>query len=151
MTPNFAFVQWVKANHRPVYEAALKRVAQRNRLGGLGDDLLTDVSYDPSSANVPTDVTASLDSIAASNSNSASDIIDSIAGAVTSIAPAIVQTQAQLSTIQINAQRAAQGLPPLGSTSLLTGQGLSAVSPMVLLIGAAVVGGILLMKGKSAA
>jgi hypothetical protein len=150
---NGAFLRWVRATHPQVYQSAVRRVASRAGLGGLGDDLLSDVTFDPGSVDLSSDVSSSIDSAVSSQSSgdSFSSILDSLAGAVTSIAPAIVNTQAQLSTIQINAQRAQQGLPPISSTSLLTGQGLGGSTGLILLLGVGVLALVMASKGGSAA
>lgn len=152
MNSKAVFLKWVRQNHPPVYAAAVRKAVQKNTLGGLGDDLISDVSVDTSSYQVPDSVNNAIDA-ASTSSSSASDwsgLLDSIAGAVTTVAPAIVQTQAQLATIQTNQQRAAAGLPPIGSTSLLTGSGLSSTSGLVL-AGIAGVGLILLLSMKKSA
>jgi len=144
-----AFVKWVQQVHPTVYRAAVSRVARKNSLGGLGDDLTSDIVFDPGTVNVSASTTAALNAATSDISgNSWSDIINSLAGAITTVAPQIVQTKAQLSTIQINAQRAANGQRPITSTSLFTGQGLTSNSGLMIGLAVLIGGGLLLASGK---
>jgi hypothetical protein len=147
-TPNALFVKWVKTTQPRIFALAANRARTRSTLGGLGDDLVGDVSVDTSTVSVDPSVTAAVDQAAAdqTSSDTWSGLIDSIANAVTTVAPAVVQSQAQLSTIQLNQQRAAAGLPPIGATSLLTGAGLTGSTGLMLL--ALLGGGALLMLSK---
>lgn len=147
-TSNALFVKWVKDHHPAVFAVAARRARTRSALGGLGDDLVGDVSVDTSTISVDPSVSAAVDQAAAdqTSNDSWSGLIDSIANAVTTVAPSIVQTQAQLSTIQLNQQRAAQGLSPVGSSSLLTGRGLTGNTGLILL--ALLAGGALLLASK---
>jgi hypothetical protein len=147
---NLAYLKWLRQAQPAVYKAAVTRVARASHLGGLGDDLLSDISFDPDSVSLSDTTTAAVDNAVTSSSSdgsSASDIIDSLASAVSTVAPAIVTTQAQLATIQLNAQRAAAGLPPIGSTSLLTGQGLTGSTGVLLLLGLGLVAMMASEKG----
>lgn len=142
------FVRWTKANHPDVYNAAVARVGRKQSLGGLGDDLTSDLVFDPSSLGISDAVSSSLANSAADTSgNSWSDIINSVAGAISQVAPQIVQTKAQLATIQINAQRAANNQAPIGAASLLSGQGLGGSTGMLVLVAAILGGGFLLASG----
>lgn len=139
MNAQIAFLQWVKKNHPQVLNAAVQRVQRKVSFGGLGDDLTSDITFDPGSLSVSDDASGALSQSVSNNPSYDTDwsgIISSVANAIPQVATTYVQTQAQLQTIQLNAQRAAQGLPPLNSSSLLTGQGLSSASlPMILLLG----------------
>lgn len=140
MNSQVAFLKWVGKNHPDVLRAAMQKVQRKTSLGGLGDDLTSDITFDPDSISVSDGIdysTAGASNPSGSSSSTDwSGIISAVASAVPTVATSIVQTQAQLQTIQLNAQRAANGLPPLGSSSLLTGQGLSSASlPMILLLG----------------
>lgn len=149
MNSQVAFLQWVRANHPQVLAAAVAKVQRKTSLGGLGDDLLSDISFDSDTVSAADNIDFSNSSTAAAPSSSTdwSGIIGAVAAAVPTVASSIVQTQAQLSTIQLNAQRAAQGLPPIGSTSLLTGQGLTGSTGMLLMLGLGLVA-VLAMGGK---
>lgn len=143
------FVKWVRQVHPQVYQAAVSRVARKSALGGLGDDLTSDISFDPSSININPSVSASIDAATSGSGNNWSDIINSLAGAITQVAPQIVQTKAQLSAIQINAQRAANGLPiNVTGASLLSGQGLGGNTGLMIGLVALIGGGLLLARGK---
>lgn len=153
MNPQVAFLQWVKANHPQVLAAAVAKVQRKTSLGGLGDDLLSDISFDPDS------VSAS-DSISYANANTNmptangadwSGIINSIASAVPQVAGSIVQTQAQLQTIQLNAQRASQNppLPPLTSQQLMSGQFGSVSTSTILMLGVGLFAVVALMGSRS--
>jgi hypothetical protein len=152
MNANLSYLRWLKQNHPQVLKAAITKVQRKSALGGLGDDLTSDISFDPSTVSVSDDISSAIDT-ATTNPTSApatstdwSGIIGAVAAAAPAVATSVVQTQAQLATIQVNAQRAAAGLPPLGSTSLLTGQGLAANSgTLLLLLG---VGAVALLAGK---
>lgn len=141
------FVKWTQQHHPELYRAAVARVARKSALGGLGDNLTSDLVFDPSSLNVSDSAMNAIAQAQGSSGNSWSDIITSIAGAIGTVAPQIVQTKAQLSTIQINQQRAAQGYPPIGSASLLTGQGLGGNTGLMIGIAVLLGGGLLLMSG----
>jgi hypothetical protein len=144
------FVKWTQQHHPDVYRAAVSRVIRKSSLGGLGDNLTSDLVFDPGSVNVSDSANSAINAAAsgATSGNSWSDIINSIAGAIGTVAPQIVQTKAQLSTIQINQQRAAQGYPPIGSASLLTGQGLGGNTGLMIGMAVLLGGGLLLMSGK---
>lgn len=116
------YLAWVRTNHPQVYGQALHvALSPRSGMGGLGDDL-TD-SLTGTGVDFSTTVTGLSDADAASLAASADqstaqgsswgDLFNSIANAVTTVAPVIVQTQAQQNLLQINTQRARQGLPPL--------------------------------------
>jgi hypothetical protein len=148
------FVKWVKDAYPRVFAVAVKRARARSNLGGLGDDLMGDVSVDTSAMTVDPAVTAAVDQAAADQSSSGTDwssLISSIANAVGTVAPQIVQTQAQLDTIKINQQRASQNMRPITSQSLLTGQGLTSMfsgNTGVFLLVALLGGGLLLASKK---
>jgi hypothetical protein len=147
-TPNALFVKYIKDQHPRVFAVAIKRARTRSALGGLGDDLTGDISVDTSAISIDPSVSAAVDQAAADQTSSSdwSGLIDSIANAVTTVAPSVVQTQAQLATIQLNQQRAAAGLSPVGSTSLLTGTGLTGSTGLILL--AVLGGGALLLASR---
>lgn len=149
MNPQAQFIAWTKKYHPQVYAAAVQKVQRKVSLGGLGDDLTSDISFDPGSVSASDDIQFDTSGTnAPSSSTDWSGIIGAVATAIPTVAQSVVQTQAQLQTIQLNAQRAAQGLPPLGSTSLLTGQGISSISPTTLLLVLGI-GAFALMAGKS--
>lgn len=147
------FVKWTQQHHPDLYRAAVARVVRKSSLGGLGDDLTSDIVFDPGSVNISDSASSAINAAAsgATSGNSWSDIINSIAGAIGTVAPQIVQTKAQLSTIQINQQRAAQGLSPIGSASLLTGQGLGGNTGLILAGGLGLVALLLLSGGRGSA
>jgi hypothetical protein len=140
-----AFVKWVKQAHPDLYRAAITRVARKTRLGGLGDDLTSDITFDPNAVAVSDSTVSAIDAAATSSDSTGqwSDVINSIANAITTVAPTVVQSQAQLKTIQINAQRAAANQSLLGSGSLLSGS--TGMMLMLALLG----GGVLLLAGRS--
>jgi len=141
------FVRWVRAAHPAVYQAALSKVSRKSAMGGLGDDLMTDINFDVSAIQ-PNYNTRDLDAqVTSGGGNSWSDIIDSIAGAITQVAPAVVQTKSQWDTINLNATRARNGYPLVGSGALMGGASLGGNS--MLLIGGLLLGGVLLLKGRS--
>lgn len=127
------FLGWVRTNYPSVYAKALTQTfgyAGRPGLGGLGDDLtdsitapddditLQDVSFDPNSVGAPTDVNSAVSSAAStvqSSGSSWSDFFNSLATNISSVGNAVLTTQAQANLLQINTQRAQQGLPPLTS------------------------------------
>jgi hypothetical protein len=146
------FLQTVRAQHPALYQRAIARVVAPSGLGGLGDDLTQDIDIgDPTaSIGISDDVTNSVNNAVDSSStdDSTASVISALASAAATIAPAVVTTQAQLATIQLNAQRAAAGLAPLGSSaSLLTGAGLTGSTGLILLL--AVGAGVLLLGRKS--
>jgi hypothetical protein len=112
MNPQIAFLQWVKQENPAVLRAAVAKVQRKVAFGGLGDDL-----------------------ISPSSSTDWSGIISAVASAVPTVASSVVQTQAQLATINANAQRAAQGLAPLTAQQLLTGQTGATSTSTLLLVG----------------
>lgn len=146
-TPNALFVKYIKDQHPRVFAVAVKRARTRSALGGLGDDLTGDISVDTSAISVDPSVSAAVDQAAADQTSSSdwSGLIDSIANAVTTVAPSVVQTQAQLSAIQLNQQRAAAGLSSnVTANSLLTGVGGSTGLMLLALLG----GGALLLASR---
>lgn len=153
MTGNEAFVGWVKKAHPQVYAAAVQMVKRKSAFGGLGDDLISDISFDPNSISV-SDFNVAPDSgnpqgAPTSSGNSWSSVIDSIANAIPKVAGSIVQTKSALDTINVNARLAQQNKPLLPYGSLLTGAG--GVNLNVLLWGGAFVGALLLLRGRSRA
>lgn len=148
MNANAQFVKWVKDRYPHVLAVAARRVGQKNALGGLGDNLIGDVAVDTSDISIDPSVSAAIDQAASSGfSSSWSDIIDSLAGAIGTVAPQIVQTKADLATIQINQQRALNNQSILARGSLLSGQGLTGSTPL-LLIGGLLVGGFVLLQAS---
>jgi hypothetical protein len=145
------FVRWVKQTRPDVYRAALTRVARKSRLGGLGDDLTSDISFDPGNVTVSDSTAAAIDAAATSTDSTGqwSDVINSIANAITTVAPAIVQSDAQLKTIQINAQRAAANQHPVTTSALFSGKGLAGSGVMVAGLGLLAAAFLLLGKTRS--
>lgn len=159
MTPKqsqVAFLSWLKQSSPTVYQRAVKRGISRTTLSGLGDDLTSDITLDDTAGSAigsSIDTSSADDAINAAVSSTSStsdwsDIFSGIANAVTQIAPAIVTSQAQSQLITLNAQRAAAGLPPLTSTALTTGTGLSSISPTMIMVILALGGGLLLLSKK---
>lgn len=154
MNANLTYLRWLKQNHPQVLRAAVTKVQRKSAFGGLGDDLTSDITFDPSTVSVSDDVSSAIDT-ATTNPTSApatssdwSGIINAVAAAAPAVATSVVQTQAQLATIQANAQRAAAGLPLLGQNSLLTGSGLLTGSSGSILLIALGIGAVALMAGK---
>jgi hypothetical protein len=145
------FVRWTQKHYPPVYHAAIAQVARKGSLGGLGDDLSSSVSFDPSAVSVSDSAMQSIDSaVNSASGNSWSDIISSVANAIGTVAPAIVKTKADLSAIQINQQRAAAGLTSkVTGASLISGQVLGMSSGVMLGVAALVLGGLLLSGRRS--
>lgn len=150
MNATAEFVRWVRSNHRPVYDAAVRRVSRKTSLGGLGDDLTSDVSFDPGSISVSDSASSAIDNAVSSGSSSSgswSSLLDSLSSAITTVAPTIVQTDAQIQLINANAARAAHNLSPLGAGSLFGTGGMS--SSTLLIGGGVLLGAFLLMSRKS--
>lgn len=133
------FLKWVKDTHPQVFAAAVRKAKAKTFLGGLGDDLVSDVSVDPNAITVDPSVSAAVDqaSTDSSTADAWSGFFSALSSAVSNVAPSIVQTKAQLATIQANQARAAAGYSAnVTPSSLLTGMGLSGgSSSMILLVG----------------
>jgi len=149
-----AFVKWVKQTQPLVYQAAIAKVANKSRLGGLGDNLASDISFDYSDIGLSNEDQSAIDSAVSSSSTSSwgdgiSSVIDSLSSAISSVAPAIVNTKAGLSAIQINQQRAAAGLPLITGASLVTGSTLASGDGLLIIGGIGLLAVLLAMGGKS--
>lgn len=135
------YLKWVKDSHPQVFAIAVKKVRMRTALGGLGDDLTSDLSFDPGTVAVDPSASAAVDQ--AANSSSVSDawgsFFSSLSDAVSNIAPQIVKSKQELTQIQVNQQRASRGLGPLGQAPNF--------SAAWLIGGAAVVGVLMMAKG----
>lgn len=142
------FVKWVRAAHPEVYAAALKRVARKSAMGGLGDDLISDISFNTDDIQPAYDTQALDNQVTSGGGSSWSDVVDSIAGAITAVAPAIVNTKAQLATIDVNAQRARNGYSLVGSGALLGSSSALGGNSTLLIIGALGLGLLVLSKGS---
>jgi hypothetical protein len=182
MNPKQTYLALVRTQYPRLYYAALQRVfSPRSNLGGLGDDLTATitpdlVSSDDLSADVPdisSDVTDSINaaynasqSASSTTQGGSTDYFSAIANAISSLAPTVVQTQAAENLLNINTQRAAQGLPPLTANGqIVTSSMLSPTSATlaqmeaalsgsggsVLLIGGAVLLAVILLSGRRAA
>lgn len=144
------FLKWVKDHHPKVFWAAVKKVRQKSALGGLGDDLVSDVSVDSENLTIDPSVTAAVDQAAQdqSTADSWAGFFSALSSAVSNVAPQVVQTQAQLAAINANAARAAAAKTPVTATSLLTGSGVSAGGTAIALAIAALIGLGILMKSR---
>jgi hypothetical protein len=146
-----AYLHWLKQTSPATYQRAVKRALSAQGLGALGDDLIESVGIGDASlsaADIGDASTAIANASATVDDSSWSNLFSNIVNAVSSIAPTVVSTQAQLATINLNAQRAAAGLPPVGSSALTTGVGLSSISPTMIMIIVALGGGLLLLSKK---
>jgi hypothetical protein len=160
MNPKQTYLAWVRTAYPSLYWRAVTRTfSPQSGMSGLGDDLTDSITVDPSS--VSTSITLpgvdqqTIDAINAANSttqsNTSTDWFGQLANAITSIAPTVIQTQAAENLLQINSQRAAQGLPPLTANGVpVTGSMLSPTSASVAQMEAALAGGsgsLLLIAG----
>ena len=134
------YLKWVKDTYPIVFWTAVRKAKQKSALGGLGDDLVSDVSVDSENLTVDPTVTAAVDQASqdASTADSWAGFFNALSSAVSTVAPQVVQTQAQLAAIQTNAQRAAANKSVVSSGSLLTGAGLTSSSGLL-------IGGLLLV------
>lgn len=119
------YLAWVRTNFPQVYSQAMRAVlAPDTTLAGLADDLTAsitpgfqDVTVDTSAQSIDPAVEASISQAAADatsdGSTSWTDIFNGITNAISSISSTVVQSKAQQNLLQINTQRAQQGLPPL--------------------------------------
>lgn len=128
------YLGWVRTAHPALYGRALVSVfGKGGGLSGLGDDLTSSISAPDlvssddiisgvSDIGVTSDVSDAINtaynSTVASPSTSSGDFFSSLANAISSIAPTVVQTQAAENLLQINTQRAAQGLAPLTANGI---------------------------------
>lgn len=163
------FLGWVRTTHPQVYARAMRLMfAPHTALSGLGDDLTStiDVGSNAGLSDSESQSLAQAASDTAAQGNSWADIFTGVANTITAVAPAIVQTEAQQNLLQINTQRAQQGLPPLtyingvpvSAASLAPATGATAQLEAALggggsifLIGGALVLGLLLLGGKKSA
>jgi hypothetical protein len=111
------YLAWLRTNYPLQYIAALRKITNKPRsLGGLGDDLTAsfsspDMSQIVSETQVSPDVTSAVN--AAVSAQGSDSVFNSIANAVSNIATTYLQTSAQSRLLDINTQRARQGLAPL--------------------------------------
>lgn len=129
MNAKQTYLAWVRQTHPQVYWTALRRVlTPASGLSGLGDDLtatvnpnLATVSIDTSGvSDIPSDISASIDQANQSQGSSSdwSSFFNAVANSISSIGSTVVQTQAQQNLLQINTQRAKQGLAPLTASGV---------------------------------
>lgn len=141
------YVKWVKDRYPHVFAVALKKAQRKTTLGGLGDDLLSDVNVNPDDITVNASVSQAVDNAAnGTGSFDGSGFLDSLVSAITSVAPALVQTKADLAAIQLNQQRAAQNRGVLTGNSLITGAGIGSGTSL-LMLAALGIGAIALIGG----
>lgn len=149
MNPQLSFIKWVKSAHPRVYQAAIQKVQRKSALGGLGDDLTSDITFDPGTVSVADNIDYSTAGAANPSGTSASTdwsgTINAVAGAIVQVAPTLVQTDAQLKQINTNASLAQRGLPMVGN--LLTGTG-GSMSMSTVLLFALGIGAIALVGSK---
>lgn len=166
------YLGWVRTYYPKAYGAALVQTFGKGRgLMGLGDDLIApianfspdltstaDLTSSVSDVGVTSDVSDAINNAynatvaSPASSSSSGDWFSSLANAISSVAPAVVQTQAAENLLQINTQRAAQGLPPLTANGVpVTSSMLSPTNATVAQLEAALAGGgvmpILLIGG----
>jgi hypothetical protein len=129
MNSNLALIQWTRKNFPDVYKAAVSKVQRKVAFGGLGDDLLSDISFDSSTIDNTPSFDLSTDGAnqpnASSSSTDWSGIISSVAQAIPTVASSIVSTQSQLALIHTNASLASQGKPLVNS---LTNPGIASTA-----------------------
>lgn len=131
MNPKQTYLALVRTQYPVLYYRALKSVFGKSAgLGSLGDDLTDSISAPDlvSTEDLTSGLYTGIDSDTSNAINSAynatqasssttqggsTDWFGSLANAISSIAPTVIQTQAAENLLQINTQRAAQGLPPL--------------------------------------
>jgi hypothetical protein len=154
MNARQTYLAWVRTTQPKLYWSALMRTFGNNsNLGGLGDDLTSSVTPDLSvvdttgaldlspSSDVTDAVNSAYNATLTPSSSGSGDVFSSLANAITSIAPTIVQTQAAENLLQINTQRAAQGLAPLSANGVpVTGSMLSPTSASIAQMEAALSG-----------
>jgi hypothetical protein len=141
------YLGWVRTTQPKLYYAALQRVFRGHSAGlsGLGDDLTS--SIDPGIGTVDTSVSSDVSNAvnsaaAAAQSDSSTDWFGQLANAITSIAPTVVQTEAQQNLLAINTQRAKLGLPLYSSNgTVVTGSQLAPTSQSIAQMEAALAGG----------
>lgn len=114
MNSQLAYVQWTKQHFPQVYRAAINKVQRKVALGGLGDSLLSDITFDA-------DNLSPIDSLeyergasgpsAPAASNDWSNIITSVANAIPTVAGAVIKTKADWDLINLNADNARRGYP----------------------------------------
>lgn len=146
-----AYLNWLKRESPGTYLQAVRRAMSAQGLGSLGDDLIASVGMSDASFSAADigDASQAIGNASGSlDTSSWGSLFSNIANAVSQIAPTIVQSKAQLATIQLNAQRAAAGQSLIGANSLFTGQGMSSISPTMMLLGVAVLGGVLILSSK---
>lgn len=144
------YLGWLRTTAPLVYARALRTATNPNaNLAGLGDDLtspLQSVTVDTGDSSLSaTDIQAISDAGGSSDTgsgNSWADFFSSVANAVGTIAPAVVQTQAQQNLLAINTQRARQGLAPLTASGVpVTANMLAPTSATLASIEASMAGG----------
>lgn len=139
------YLGWVRTNHPKLYYAAIRRVfgGSASGLSGLGDDLVSSIDTGSVDTSISGDVTNAINSAAATaQSDTSTNWFGQLADAITSIAPTVVQTEAQQNLLAINTQRARMGLPLYASNgSVVTGSQLAPTSQTVQQMEAALAGG----------
>lgn len=137
------YLAWIRTNYPRLYnDTVLKTVEnhlqEQQSLGALATDYGADLSqFDLSSGDgaVYTPMDYSTPSITATDSisNNSGSLFSSILDSVSSLANAYTTTTAQQNLLQINTQRAKQGLPPLTyyNGQQVTATGLAPASPSV--------------------
>ncbi len=141
------YLGWLRTYAPVVYTRALKLAANPNaNLAGLGDDLtsgLQSVTVDTGDSTISDADAAAISDAVTSSGSSWSDFFDSLASAVGTVAPAIVQTQAQENLLAVNTQRAQQGLPPLTANGVpVTANALAPTSASLAALEASMSGGL---------
>ena len=149
---NLAYIQWTRKNFPAVYKAAVTQVQRKVSLGGLGDDLLSDVSYYPANYSVSDDISYESGADYPSGNPTAngtdwSGIINSVASAIPKVAGSVVQSKAAWDLINTNSQLAQRGLPL--QSSLLSPSAIQQNTTLILGLGALVVVAIALSGKKS--
>lgn len=115
MNSKLAYVQWTRQHFPLVYQAAINKVQRKVALGGLGDNLISDISFDAGSLSASDNIGYSENGASNPSAPSAStdwsNIIDSVANAIPTVAGAVIKTKAEWDLINLNAANAKRGLP----------------------------------------
>lgn len=146
------FLKQIKDQHPRVFAAAVRKVQMKRAFAGLGDDLTSDLTVDPSTISIDPTVSAAVDQAASSGdtSDAWSGFFSAISDAVSNVAPTLVQSQAQLAAIKANQQRVAAGYAPnVTASSLMTGVGSALTSGSgIMIMGVGLLAVILLAKKR---
>jgi len=156
MNPKQLYLAWVRSTFPNVYTGALTQLlSPKAGLSGLGDDLTSSITasidagtYDPqamreasanysspvSDVSISPDVQNSIDQANQTSSSSSAwgDFFNNLSSAISNVGSSVLQTQAQANLLQINTQRAQQGLPPLNQYGVpVTAQQLAPTSSSI--------------------